>query len=196
MRSRVIRDGSASAGIELAPLAKTSSPLTRIVSEVPVCVRLVDHLHPAEPDLLAHGIARDRHRGVMERLLAIARRPPQRRTIELDRQRRLAARFLGDGDIGAHALAVEGEFERHDGVAAGGELDIGDCRDPAVIVMALTDDRVLDPGGVEEAELRLGIDAHHEEARPPVPAAMALGLAHHVEIGNAVVGDAPRDREG
>ncbi|MBN9011263.1 MAG: hypothetical protein J0H63_14530 [Rhizobiales bacterium] len=64
------------------------------------------------------------------------------------------------------------------------------------VIVLLADDGVLDAGIVEEAEPGLAVDAGDHDAGTPVPAGVALGLADHVEVGDAVVAGAPRDGKG
>ena len=62
-------------------------------------------------------------------------------------------------------------------------------------MVLLADDCRLDAGVFEEVQDRFGIDTEHHQAGTPVPAAMALGLPQHVEVGDLVVGDAVGDGE-
>ena len=193
MRSRVMRAGRASAGIQLAPLQKMSMPLTRKNSEVPTASGCVDDLELAQADPPLHPVAGDRHHRLVQRLRTVTGRPPQRRLVEIDRQRCLGA-GAGDGDIGRSGRPAEGEDDRDRPLLDRGDLDLGGDRHLAVVMVLLADDGVLDADAVEEMELRLGIDAEHHQAGPPVPAGMALHLADHVHVGDAIVAR-ERDRE-
>ena len=159
-------------------------------------IGLGDQLELAQPDLLLDLVAGDRDDRIVERLRAVARRPPERRAEDLERKRRRGAPGARHLDLGRYGLGAEGEGHRHLAAADCGQLDVGRDRHHPALVVALADDHVLDARAVEEMQLRLGIDAEHHQAQAPVPAGVALGLADHVEVGDAVVADAPRDGEG
>ena len=158
-------------------------------------VRLVDEPQPAQADAFVDAVAGDGDAGRVERLVAIAGRPPQRRfgdgQVEIDGAAVLARhhRLALDFRVG------EGEDHRHGTVRACRQLDMRGHRDRSVVVMVLADDRVLDARIVIETQPGLGIDAHHHQAGAPVPAAVALRLAQHVEVIDAVVLGGG-DREG
>ena len=75
--SGVARDGSASAGIQLAPRQKISRPLTRKAKRAPASSGVGQQLEPAQADAAANRVAVADDLERVERLLAGAGRPPQ-----------------------------------------------------------------------------------------------------------------------
>ena len=128
MRSRVMRDGSASAGIQLAPLQKMAHAVDLEDHRHASLVRLVDEAELAQADALHDAVAGDRDDGLVQRLLAIARPATTAPAVEIDRQRRLAAVLGADRDVGGDRLAGKGECHRNRRVPAGDKLDLGGHR--------------------------------------------------------------------
>ena len=77
--SGVARDGSASAGIQLAPRQKISRPLTRKAKRAPASSSSVKSSSRAQPDAAAHHVAVACDLQRIQRLRAGAGRPPELR---------------------------------------------------------------------------------------------------------------------
>ena len=158
-------------------------------------VRLIDEPQPAQADAPLRAVAGNGDDGIGKGLVTIPRRPPQGRLRNGQAEIDGAAIRVRHHGFALDFPVAEGEDHRHRAVLQRRQLDLRGHRDRTVVVMVLADHRVLDACVVKQAQLRFGIEAEHHQTRPPVPAAMALRLAQHVEIGDAVVLGV-RDREG
>ena len=155
-------------------------------------VHVVDHLELAEADAARDRRLAERRAEVVERLVARAVRPPEARTVHLQRERHLVRAARERHAAGGGRLADphgEVHLARVRRERLGGDLDLNGGVVGRELLHGV---HVVEAGVVDRDELDRAHEAGVHLRDAPVPAAVALHGAHEVDLLHGRVGDVER----